>query len=154
MSLFVRSILWDLNVPQHAATSLYEDNDGATAMANEGKPTTRTRHMDIKYYALAEWVERDLLLLKRIPTSINMSDHFTKPLARLLYHRHRDFYMGFVPPTYSPKYQEVTKAILLRVPTSTTPAPVDKTTEYTAAAARTTTPWDIITNDIPWSHLD
>jgi hypothetical protein len=32
MALYVRSILWDLDVPQHAATILYEDNDGATAI--------------------------------------------------------------------------------------------------------------------------
>jgi hypothetical protein len=37
ISLYVRSILWDMDVPQDAATILYEDNDGATAMANAGK---------------------------------------------------------------------------------------------------------------------
>ncbi len=42
MSLFVRSILWDLNVPQEAATIAYKDNDGCTAMGNAQKPTART----------------------------------------------------------------------------------------------------------------
>ena len=32
MILFVRSILWDLGIPQEAATVLYEDNDACTAM--------------------------------------------------------------------------------------------------------------------------
>jgi len=32
--LYVRSILWDLDVPQEAASRLYEDNDACTAMAN------------------------------------------------------------------------------------------------------------------------
>jgi hypothetical protein len=41
MSLYIRSILFDIGVPQEAATILYEDNDGATAMANAGKPTSR-----------------------------------------------------------------------------------------------------------------
>ena len=58
MSLYCRSILWDLGIPQEAATVLYEDNDGATAMANAGKPTSCTRHIDIKFYAIQEWVER------------------------------------------------------------------------------------------------
>ena len=31
--------MWDLSIPQEAASILYEDNDGATAMANAGKPT-------------------------------------------------------------------------------------------------------------------
>jgi hypothetical protein len=34
MSLFIRSILWDLDIPQEAATIAYEDNDGCTAMAS------------------------------------------------------------------------------------------------------------------------
>eukprot|EP00984_Skeletonema_dohrnii_P026158 scaffold15458_cov78-Skeletonema_dohrnii-CCMP3373.AAC.1 len=35
--LYVRSILWDLGMPQEAASLLYEDNDAATAMANAQK---------------------------------------------------------------------------------------------------------------------
>ncbi len=46
---------------QEAATTLYEDNDACTAMGNAQKPTTRTRHMDIKYFSICEWVERDLM---------------------------------------------------------------------------------------------
>ena len=57
MILFVRSILWDLGIPQQAATLLYKDNDACTAMANAKKPTPRIRHMDIKWHTLAQWVE-------------------------------------------------------------------------------------------------
>ena len=39
MILFVRSILWDLDIPQEAATVLYEDNETCTAMGNAQKPT-------------------------------------------------------------------------------------------------------------------
>ena len=80
MILFVRSILWDLHIPQEAATVLFEDNDGCTAMGNAQKPSPCTRHIDIKYFSLCEWVERDLMLLEHIDTSINMSDHMTKGL--------------------------------------------------------------------------
>ena len=57
MALYIISILWDLKIPQNAAMTIYEDNDDCTVMANAGKPTTHTRHMDIKYNALREWVE-------------------------------------------------------------------------------------------------
>jgi hypothetical protein len=109
--LYVRSILWDLNVPQHAATIIYEDNDACTAMANAQKPTTRTRHMDIRYFALADWVERDLIFLERIDTSINEADHMTKILDRTLFYRHVDYIMGRVPPTYSPCYHKIVNQI-------------------------------------------
>jgi len=139
MSLYIRSILWDLNIPQEAATILYEDNDGATAMANAGKPTSRSRHIDIKYYAIQEWIERDLIILQRIDTALNMADHYTKPLPRILFHRHNDFNMGRVPPTYSPKYQDC-----LRSHAVTTTGTTTKQKQYTARAAKTTAPWDII----------
>ena len=57
MILFVPSILWDLDIPQEAATVLYEDNDACTAMGNAQKPTPRTRHIDIKYFSICEWIE-------------------------------------------------------------------------------------------------
>jgi hypothetical protein len=80
MILFVCNVLWDLGIPQEAATILYKDNYACTAMRNGKKPTPRTRHMDIKYFSICEWVECNLMHLKQINTSINMADHFTKAL--------------------------------------------------------------------------
>ena len=85
--------------------------------------------MDIKYFSICEWVDRDLMHLERIDTSINMSDHFTKTLSRALFHRHADFLLGHVPPMYSPvyhravgMYSEETSAFAKFVPESfTTP---------------------------------
>jgi hypothetical protein len=85
---FVCSVLWDLGVLQEASTLLYKDNNACIAMANAQKPTPQTRHMDIKYHVLCEWVERDLILLSRIDTTVNMADHFTKQLGPTLFHRH------------------------------------------------------------------
>jgi hypothetical protein len=105
MILFFRSLLWDLDiVPQEAATLLYKDSNICTAMGNTQKPTPRTLHIDIKYLSLCEWVGCNLILLDQIDTSINMSDHLTKSLQLLLFHRHADFLLGHVPPSYSPIY--------------------------------------------------
>jgi hypothetical protein len=108
MLLYMRSILWDLDVPQEASSWLYEDNDACTAMANAQKPTSRTRHMDIRYHVLCKWVERDLIVLERVNTTINEADHLTKLLSRVLFHRHIDYIMGHVPPEYSPAYERST----------------------------------------------
>eukprot|EP00804_Cyclotella_cryptica_P004345 CCRYP_017994-RA/>CCRYP_017994-RA protein AED:0.52 eAED:0.39 QI:0/-1/0/1/-1/0/1/0/124 len=97
MILFIRSILWDLGILQQVATVLYEDNDACTAMANAQKPTTRTRHMSIRYFALAKWMEHDIMILEHIHTSINMADHMTKILDRTLFYPHVDYIMGHIP---------------------------------------------------------
>jgi hypothetical protein len=108
MLLYVRSILWDLNVLQEAASQLYEDNDACTAMANAQKPTSCTRHIDIWYRVLCEWVEHNLIILERVNTTINKVDHFTKLLSCTLFHRCIDYIMGHVLPEYSPAYERST----------------------------------------------
>jgi hypothetical protein len=102
--LFIWNIFWDLDIPQEAATVAYKDNDGCTAMGNTQKPTTCTHHINIKYFALCNWVEWDLLLLKRIDTSINIVDYLTKILLHILFYRHADYLLDHVPPKYSPVY--------------------------------------------------
>jgi len=100
MILFFRSLLDDLGVEQQHATILYEDNNGALMMANAQQPTRRTRHMDIKKFALLDWVEQDLIILKSIKTAENAADGMTKPLAKQLFYRHADTIMGKRVPTY------------------------------------------------------
>jgi hypothetical protein len=90
MALYIRTILDELHVPQQHATLIYEDNEGALNMANASKPTTRTRHMEIRHFAIQEWVERDLIRLKRVDTTVNASDTLTKPLQRILFYRQLD----------------------------------------------------------------
>eukprot|EP00970_Alexandrium_tamarense_P009540 scaffold1917_cov196-Alexandrium_tamarense.AAC.1 len=67
----------------------------------------RTREKDIRYNALCEWVERDLVVLERIHTSQNPADHCTKNLPQILFHRHVDNIMGHVPPPHSPHFTSV-----------------------------------------------
>jgi hypothetical protein len=110
-------------------------------MANAGKPTPRTRHIDVKFYSIQEWVEveRDLVVLRRIDTSVNTADHLTKPLSRILFYCHRDFYMGHVPPTYSPRYNDVVRIYSVNDPAD----PMTCTPNVvTAKAARSLAPWD------------
>ena len=64
MSLFLRSLLQDLKIPQNAVTVIFEDNEGAIGMAMAQNSMTRTRHMDIRYFAFVDWVEGDLINLE------------------------------------------------------------------------------------------
>ena len=84
--LYIRSILDKINISQDEATTLYIDNNGALLMANAQQPTRRTRHMDIKHFALLDWVERDLVVMKRINTTDNYADSMTKSLGRQLHY--------------------------------------------------------------------
>ena len=94
MIIFFRSIFDDLGIPQQQATIMYEDNRGALFMANAQQTSQRTRHIDIKYFALIDWVQEDLMILESIPTSDNCADAMTKALAKTLFYHHTDTIMG------------------------------------------------------------
>ncbi len=140
MILFIRSVLWDLNVPQEAATVLYEDNNACTAMGNTQKLTLRTCHMDIKTFPLCKWVDWDLMNMKCIDTSINMADHFTKGLQRALFHRHADFLLGHILPKYSSIYQSLVGTYNDNYVDINHIVPDSFNTSITARAARTHAP--------------
>ena len=99
--LYVRSILEEIMLPQQAATVLFIDNHGALMMGNAQQPTRRTRHMDIKQFVLIDWIEHDLLTMKRISTSDNYSDTMTKQVGRVLHYRHFDYILGRIQPKYT-----------------------------------------------------
>ena len=136
------------------ASILYEDNDAATAMANAQKPTSRTRHMDIKYFVLCEWVERDLVKLERVDTSLNMADNFTKQLGPTLFNRHVDYIMGHVPPHYSACYnrmiggmaKEKTKQDITPFPLPTSTPLLTSVGPAAAAAAKLYVSWSWVNN--------
>ena len=69
-------------------------------MANAQQPTKRTRHMDIKHFILQQWVEKDLILLRRISTADNYADALTKATSRIIFHRHMSYIMGKHKPQY------------------------------------------------------
>ena len=98
---YLRSVLADLSFPQHEATPIYEDNAASILIVNAGKPTPRTRHIDIQYFAIQEWKARGLLLLLAIAGIINIADALTKALAWILQHRHVRRTMGHHACQYS-----------------------------------------------------
>jgi hypothetical protein len=91
---YLRSILSQLGFPQKSATPLYEDNESAIKMINAGKPTERSRHIDIQYFAIQDWRQAGDIILKSIPGIINPADDFTKALGWVLHSRHARRLMG------------------------------------------------------------
>jgi hypothetical protein len=91
---YLRSILAELGHPQSKPTVLYEDNEAAIHVANDVRPTPRTRHVDIGFFAIQEWIRHGDLVMKYINTQINVSDAQTKSLAWVLHRRHCRRAMG------------------------------------------------------------
>jgi len=68
--------------------------------------------MDIKTFGLQDWVQRDLLCLKRIATADNYADALTKNVGGTLFYRHINFIMGRVVPAYAYKRGDLSFRLL------------------------------------------
>ena len=77
------------------------------------------------------------LLWRLTTTTVKISRN--SPLTRILFYRHRDFYMGHVPPTYSPCYNDVVRVYGLSDPSNPT---FLQPSTVAARAAKSMGPWD------------
>jgi hypothetical protein len=100
-ALYLRSILHELGVDQLLPTVIYEDNNGARLMTNAQQPTRRTRHVELKQFAVLQWVEDEQIIFGDIGTAHNISDSLTKQTGRTKFHQHHDLLMGRLRPTYA-----------------------------------------------------
>ena len=99
-ALYIRTLLTDLGFLQSSPTKLLIDNTGAAFMVDAQASTKRTRHVDIRYFALLQWSTSGQLKAEAIKTDENISDSMTKPTGRIKFHQHADIFMGRQTPSY------------------------------------------------------
>jgi len=91
---YLRAVMSDLGFAQVGPTPLYEDNEAAILIVNAGKPTARSRHIDIQHFAIQEWKRRGDIVMCHIPGIINIADNMTKANGYVLHQRHARRAMG------------------------------------------------------------
>lgn len=102
MILYLRTILEQIGLEQEKAMIIYKDNQGALLMAKAAQLTKHTKHIDIKHFALQQWVENDLLDFKCISTQHdNSADALTKATLRTLFYWHMNHITGKLIPQYA-----------------------------------------------------
>ena len=83
--LCVWSILKELGFSQDMPSPIYEDNAAAIMMTNQNKPTDRTRHINIQFFAIQQWIEQKHMLMRHIPGKITLRmqepRHFHRPCS-------------------------------------------------------------------------
>jgi hypothetical protein len=82
-AIWLRRLLNELNMSQgKAATIICGDNQGAIALSSNPQCHSRTKHMEIQRKWQGEIQDLGTVELKYIPTTEQIADGFTKPLAR------------------------------------------------------------------------
>jgi hypothetical protein len=78
-----RGVMEWLGYPQAEATTVWCDNAGAVANAEEGAARPKTKHMDMEYMLIRNMIERGIVTVKWIATERNVADINTKGLQRV-----------------------------------------------------------------------
>ena len=66
----------------------------AIMIINAKKPTERSRHIDIQYFAIQGWKDAGDIEMHFIPGVINPADDLTTPLGWVLHSHHARRFMG------------------------------------------------------------
>ena len=68
---------------------IYEDNDACRTMVQCSQISGRNKHFELKQHYVRELYRKKVIKLLRIPTTQQVADIFTKPLARPAFEAHR-----------------------------------------------------------------
>ena len=98
--LYLRMVLGDVGFEQKQPTTVYEDNKGVIHVTQASKPTKRMRHVETRHFAILQWIQKDLIRVKKIDTSDNSSDVLTKATGRVIFYRHMETITGKRTPLY------------------------------------------------------
>jgi len=81
-AMWLRNFISGVQGKKEKGITLLCDNQGAIVLAKDNKFHSWTKHIDLCYHFIHEAVEDGKINVKYIPTSENVADIFTKPLAR------------------------------------------------------------------------
>ena len=81
-AVWLRVLLDGMGFKQDNATTIFEDNQGAIALAKNPTHHSRTKHIDIKYHYVREAVSTKEINLEYCPTQDMIADSLTKGLPR------------------------------------------------------------------------
>ena len=90
---------------------VYQDNQSAILLAKNGRGSSskRTRHINIRYFFVADRIASKEVKVEYCPTGDMVADYFTKPLQGSLFKKFRDFIMNCDP---SPDLQMDRRSVL------------------------------------------
>ncbi|KAE9035891.1 hypothetical protein PR003_g10095 [Phytophthora rubi] len=79
--VWIRRLLKDIGAEQVGDTVIYEDNQGAMALAKNVGYQARTKHIDIRYHFIREKVVSNEVELEYVDTKNQLADFMTKSLS-------------------------------------------------------------------------
>lgn len=91
---FVVQVLLSMGIPVKLPVIVRVDNVGAIFMAENVTTSARTRHVDVRYHFVREFVEEGFIKIIFVRTTENTADIFTKNVTGDLNEKHTGSFLG------------------------------------------------------------
>jgi hypothetical protein len=79
-AVWIRNLLGQLGFTQDQLITIYRDNQGALALAENPEFYARTKHIDVSTHYIRQLTEDHIVKLEYKPTAEMLADCLTKPL--------------------------------------------------------------------------
>ena len=94
-SFYLTQLLRDMDeASMYTCVTVYEDNQGATALSRNPVNRQRTKHIDVRHHFVRNALEEGKIDIKYCPTEHMVADLLTKPMSRLKFLRFKTFLFG------------------------------------------------------------
>ena len=90
--LFVKQVLEFLEIRYEFPIIVHVDNVGAIYLSKNSE-SRRTKHIDIRYHFVREYVEQDIVKIVFVRSEDNVADVYTKNTNEQTYLKHNDKYV-------------------------------------------------------------
>ena len=98
---FLRKLAQELGFAQVSPTIIFEDNNGAMALGKSGHFKGCSKHIDLRYFFLTDYISRGLVKFERVDTNNQIADIGTAPRPWPVFQRHRPVLYGEAPVSSS-----------------------------------------------------
>lgn len=92
--MYLQQLLKGIDEYQYGQTKVYDDNQGAIALARNPVNRQRCKHIDIKYHFIRETVNSGRISLEYCPTDNMVADLMTKPATKLQLKKFAQYLFG------------------------------------------------------------
>ena len=96
---FVAMLMKTMGIDVKIPITVRVDNVAAIFMAETANSSNRTRHVDICYHFIREYVEDEFIRIKFVTTDKNLADMFTKNTNKKVHSLHKEKMIAPMPIT-------------------------------------------------------
>ena len=93
-AVYLNRLLVDLHDKSYEPVNIRGDNQGAIAMVKNPVKHNRSKHIDVKYYFIRDYLLQKGISVNYVPSEDNIADVMTKPCPKIKFEKFKKYFFG------------------------------------------------------------